>query len=291
MMAAGRNTTGRGLGFDGGRRGGRLRKYLSFFRIRLVTGLQYRTAAWAGLCTQFFWGMMEIMIFKAFYATGTTSSYPMELSQVIDYLWLQQAFLTMFFVWNSGNDILELIRNGDIAYELVRPMDLYNQWLVKNLAERTAKVLLRFWPVVLVALFLPAPFNLSLPVSPLAFGCFLFTMVMGCVLVVAYLMLVLIATIYTLNPMGIRLIAVSMTEFLTGALVPLPFLPDWLQRFLELSPFGSMQNLPLRIYCGNIAGAEMWQAMALQLFWVVVLIGIGRLWMKRALRRVVAQGG
>lgn len=286
MMAAGKDTAQRSWGA-----GKRLRKYGSFFRIRLVTGLQYRTAAWAGLCTQFFWGLMEIMIFKAFYETGTTGGYPMELGQVTDYLWLQQAFLTMFFVWNSGNDILELIRSGNIAYELVRPMDLYNQWLVKNLAERAAKVLLRFWPVLLVAFLLPEPFNLAMPINGVAFACFLFTMVMGCLLVVAYLMLVIIATIYVLNPMGIRLIAISMTEFLTGALIPLPFLPQGLQRFLELSPFGSMQNLPLRIYCGDIAGAEMWQAMALQLFWVVVLIGIGRLWMKRALKRVVAQGG
>ena len=87
MMVAGKDTAQRAWGA-----GKRLRKYGSFFRIRLVTGLQYRTAAWAGLCTQFFWGLMEIMIFKAFYETGTTGGYPMELGQVTDYLWLQQAF-------------------------------------------------------------------------------------------------------------------------------------------------------------------------------------------------------
>lgn len=268
----------------------RIQKYWSFFRIRLVTGLQYRTAAWAGLCTQFFWGMMNIMIYKAFYDTGA-GSYPMELAQVTDYMWLQQAFLTLFFVWGSGNDIMELIQNGNIAYELVRPLDLYTLWTVKNIAERVGKVLLRFWPVVLVALLLPEPFNLALPASGLAFVCFLFTMALGCFVVVAYLMLVFIATIYTLNPKGIRLVAVSMTEFLTGALVPLPFLPSGLQRFLELSPFGSMQNLPLRIYCGNIAGAQMWQAIGLQLFWAAALAALGRFWMSRAVKRVVAQGG
>lgn len=268
-----------------------MRKYWSFFRIRLAAGLQYRTAAWAGLCTQFFWGLMEILIFQAFYASGT-GSYPMELSQVTDYLWLQQAFLTLFFVWSSGgSDLMELIRSGNIAYELVRPLDLYTLWSVRNLAERIAKAALRFWPVILVAIWLPEPFNLAPPASPLALVCFLVTTGMSCLLIVAYVLLVLIATIYTLNPTGVRLFATSMTEFLTGALIPLPFLPDRLQRILELSPFGSMQNLPLRIYCGNITGAQMWQAMALQLFWTVVLILIGRAWMRRALRRVVAQGG
>lgn len=267
-----------------------MRKYWSFFRIQLVTGLQYRTAAWAGLCTQFFWGIMEILIFKAFYDTGT-GQFPMELSQVTDYVWLQQAFLTLFMIWNMNKDIMEMIQNGNIAYELARPLDLYSLWTVRNIAERVAKALLRFWPVILVSVFLPKPFNLAPPAGLLAFGCFLFTMVMSLFLIVAYVMLVYVATIYTLNPMGVRLMAVSMTEFLTGALVPLPFLPDWLQRVLEISPFGSMQNLPLRIYCGNIAGSAMWQAMALQLFWVVVLAVVGRLWMSRAMKRIVAQGG
>ena len=47
-----------------------MRQYLSFFRIRFVAGLQYRTAAFAGFFTQLFWGLMEIMMFRAFYLYG-----------------------------------------------------------------------------------------------------------------------------------------------------------------------------------------------------------------------------
>ena len=42
-----------------------MKKYLSFFRLRFITGLQYRTAALAGIATQFFWGAMEILTFRA----------------------------------------------------------------------------------------------------------------------------------------------------------------------------------------------------------------------------------
>ena len=38
-----------------------MKKYFSFFRLRFVMGLQYRTAALAGIFTQFFWGAMTIM--------------------------------------------------------------------------------------------------------------------------------------------------------------------------------------------------------------------------------------
>ena len=44
-----------------------MRKYLSFFRIRFSMGLQYRAAAAAGIVTQFVWGGMEVLVFRAFY--------------------------------------------------------------------------------------------------------------------------------------------------------------------------------------------------------------------------------
>ena len=43
-----------------------MKKYLSFFRMRFHMGLQYRTAAIAGMTTQFVWGFMEILVFRAF---------------------------------------------------------------------------------------------------------------------------------------------------------------------------------------------------------------------------------
>ncbi|AGI39710.1 hypothetical protein Clst_1656 [Thermoclostridium stercorarium subsp. stercorarium DSM 8532] len=36
-----------------------MKKYISFFRIRFINGLQYRSAAYAGIMTQFAWGSMR----------------------------------------------------------------------------------------------------------------------------------------------------------------------------------------------------------------------------------------
>lgn len=40
-----------------------MKAYYSLFKIRLLKGLQYKVAAYAGVLTQFFWGFMYIMIF------------------------------------------------------------------------------------------------------------------------------------------------------------------------------------------------------------------------------------
>lgn len=53
-----------------------MKKYLSFFRLRFSMGLQYRVAAFAGLVTQFAWGGMLILAYRAFYRADP-NAFPM----------------------------------------------------------------------------------------------------------------------------------------------------------------------------------------------------------------------
>ena len=65
--------------------------------------LQYRAAALAGLGTQVFWGLIRVMIFQAFFRS-TTAEQPMEVGDVLTYVWLSQAFLALL-PWNQDNDL------------------------------------------------------------------------------------------------------------------------------------------------------------------------------------------
>ena len=141
-----------------------MKQYLSFFRIRFLAGLQYRAAAWAGVATQFAWGAMNLLMFRAFYQNGQ-NQFPMEFRQLSSYLWLQQALLAMFMTWFYDEDIFAAITSGSIAYELCRPCDLYTMWFVKNMAIRLAKAALRCLPILAVAVFLPSPYNMCAPES------------------------------------------------------------------------------------------------------------------------------
>ena len=80
--------------------------------------LQYRAAAIAGLGTQVFWGLIRVMIFQAFFRS-TTAEQPMEVGDVLTYVWLSQAFLALL-PWNQDNDLRALIRTGGVGYELLR---------------------------------------------------------------------------------------------------------------------------------------------------------------------------
>jgi len=52
-----------------------------------------------------------------------------------------------------------------------------------------------------------------------------------------------------------------------------------------------MQSTPFLIYSGHTSGKDAFYALALQIVWLAVLVTVGRLLMKRALKKVVVQGG
>lgn len=267
-----------------------MRKYLSLMRIRFIHSLQYRAAALAGVATQFAWGSMYLLMFQAFYRTDP-GAFPMEFSQLSSYIWLQQAFFSLFSLWNWDNEIVESIRTGQVAYELIRPMNVYTMWYTKTLSVRLSRALLRCIPILVVASLLAAPYSLTLPRSPQAFVAFLISMAMGVSVLCALSMLVYIASFYTINSYGLRILVGSVSEVLTGGVIPLSFMPDGLKQALMTLPFGQVQDLPLRIYNGQAEGMEALYALCLQGAWLIILLAIGQYAMSRALRRTVVQGG
>ena len=267
-----------------------MKKYFSFFRVRFLMGLQYRTAAVAGMTTQFVWGLMEILVFRAFYAVNP-AAFPMTFEATASYIWLQQAFLAVFAAWLLEPEIFDCIVDGNVAYELCRPVNIYDMWFARSMASRLSRAMLRCIPILLVAPLLPEPYGISPPPSGGCFCAFLFMLVHSFLVSVAFYMWIYVLTFYTISPMGLRIMVGSVVEFLSGGGIPLPFFPEKIQRFLEVLPFASMQNVPLRVYSGSMTPAKMQEAILLQLFWLVMLVIVGRAMCARAVRHVTLQGG
>lgn len=267
-----------------------MRKYISFFRMRLMAGLQYRAAALAGLSTQLVWGAMEVLLYRAFWLEHP-QRFPMGMDALAAYIWLQQAFLTLFSMWSWEYELINSVKTGAVAYELTRPAGLYSMWMARSLALRLSRALLRMVPVILIASLIPSPYGLRLHVSPAVFLLFALSTLLMLVVVCAYTLLIYALTFHLTDPNGIMVLSVAAADLLGGGIVPLPFLPDGLRQFAALSPFGSMQNVPLRIFSGDITLPEIPSVMGLQVFWIVTLILAGYLLTRNGLRRSVILGG
>jgi len=258
--------------------------------MRLTAGMQYRAAAWAGVSTQFFWGFMRLMIFRAFYASSNTEP-PMPWHQLVSLIWLEQAFLAIIMLWHQDYSLLNDIASGHVAYELCRPYNLFKFWYARLLAYRLSNVSLRCLPILAVSFLLPAAYRMTFPASAGAFGMFLLSLGLSLFLATAVSMFVYILTFITLSPTGAWLIITVASEFLQGALIPIPLMPRPLQIALNFLPFRYLSDLPFRLYSGGIAGVDALTQISIQITWIVGLMFFGGIAFRKVLRRAVIQGG
>ena len=267
-----------------------MKPYVSLLRVRFLNGLQYRAAALGGLTTQLFWGIMLVFIFKAFYGDADSAG-GFLYKDLVSYVWLQQAFLSFQMLYDWDGELLDMITTGGISYELCRPVKLYQVWYVKLLSKRLARGVLRFAPIIIIAFLLPHPYNLSLPQSPISFLLFLVTLFFGLFLLVAISMLIYISVFKTMSPIGSMTVFGLIGEFFSGHTIPIPLMPVWLQEICMLMPFRWSVDFPLRVYSGSIGTSEAVTGIAVQSFWIILLVLVGAFIMKRITRLSVVQGG
>ena len=267
-----------------------MKAYTAIFRIRFIHGFQYRITAFSQMFLGFAWGLMLALAFTAFHR-ASPDDFPMGLSQVVSYMWLQQILYILFsvVVWEY-DETESALEEGSVAYELIRPVDLYGRWFSRVCAGRAAPALLSL-PVLVFAFLLPAPYGISLPPDLFQFILFVVSMALALFVTVAITMLMYVTMFHTISISGTKMAVSMFVQFFAGGIVPLPFFPAGLRAVCELLPFAAMQNVPLRIYSGNIAGTDAVRGIAFQMIWLVVLILFGKATMNKALKKVTIQGG
>ena len=82
-----------------------------------------------------------------------------------------------------------------------------------------------------------------------------------------------------------------ITDILSGLVIPIPFFPNFLQKICNILPFRYVSDFPFRFYVGNITIQEGLYGLLIQVIWIIILVILGRILMKIALRKTVVQGG
>jgi ABC-2 type transport system permease protein len=268
--------------------------YMAVVAARFKVLLQYRIAALAGFTTQLFWGFIKIMVFVAFYE-ATTNEPPMSFAQVLVYIWLGQAMLSLL-PWNVDAEIAGHIRTGGVAYELLRPLDLYGFWFARTIAYRSAPTLLRMLPMLIFSfLILPLvgfqEWALPPPADGASLALFAVSLLATLILATAITMVMHVSLIWTVSGEGFNRLMPGIVPIFSGLTIPLPLFPDWMQTFLYWQPFRGAADVPLRIYSGHIPASDAGFEILLQLGWAGVIALFGYWLLARGRSKLVVQGG
>ena len=241
----------------------------------------YPWASAAGVFTNTVFGFLQAYILLAVYRHRTdVGGY--DAHDTLTYVWLVQALLMTVYAF-GWQELALRVRDGSIATDLSRPLNPQRYWLAFDLGRAPYHFLYRgIVPFAIGA----AVFRLHYP-SALDIALFFLSVVFAVIASLGFRFLYNLAAFWVLDIRGVVIVALTVSLFFSGMIMPLTFFPGWLRDLARVLPFASFLQTPVDVWLGQY---HAWQ-LGLQAGWAVVLLCIGQFVLRRATRRVVVQGG
>jgi viologen exporter family transport system permease protein len=262
------------------------RAYAALSRMAFQRQLAYRFANISGLLTNGFFGLLRAYVLIALFgARQNVAGY--SIRDAVTYTALTQgliAYVAIFGWW----DLMRSIRTGEVASDLARPLDFFWYWCAQDFGRAAAQLLVRGLPILAAYALV---FQITLPPTPLHALALLAALALALFISFCWRFMVSLSAFWMQDAIGIGRMAWIVATFLSGFLMPVAFLPNWMQTFMHGTFFPAMINTVVEVYLGLLTGPALLSALAAQLLWAFLLYALARLVLAAGVRKLVIQGG
>lgn len=258
---------------------------LGLIRLAVRMALAYRASAVATLAVLVVQLFLLRRLWTAVYGEQA-SVRGFDLDTMVGYLTLAN---TQLYVMATAVELLiqTRIRSGVVFFDLIRPVGYLRQMVGLQLGSTIGALLLLVpaLPVVLITGSVHPPAGLAAAVL------YPVSLALGYGIAVLLALLVGLTAFWTLEIGGVTMLYRLVSQFLAGGMAPLDFFPGWLQVLAHWLPFQYLAYVPAAIYVGQLDGQEVVWTVGVQLAWLLGLSAVVQAVWRRAMLRVVVQGG
>lgn len=262
-----------------------MRAYVEFAKKAFQNNITYRADYVAGVINAIIMIFVNICIWKAIYEDEQAVD-GVQFKMLITYIVL--AFLMQCIYAMDEYRIENKVRSGSIGLDLLKPINFGGYIFSYNLGILIFRVVMQLTPALIVSVIL---FRMLPPFSLTMFACFLLSMILGYLVLYCLNFIVWISSFWFYWTFSLVTIKDAAVMILSGALLPLWFMPQAMIDFINLTPFASIYYVPITIYLGQMPMEDILLALVKQVVWALGLFIAGRLLWRSALKKLVVQGG
>lgn len=178
------------------------------------------------------------------------------------------------------------IRQGQLNGMLLRPVHVLHYDIAYFAGWKVAVIIL-WLPIAAILIW---AFRPELNPTPLEIFIFFFA-IWGAYLIRTMLLWMLgMITFWTTRVSAIHQLYFALELLLSGRLVPMSLMPDWVQTLSSFLPFRWTFQFPIEALVGNLTPEQLWQGLGMQVLWIAFLYALGELVWRAALKQYVAVG-
>lgn len=267
------------------------RTYKPFTRAGMQEMIAYRANFICFLIGEIMSAFIMYFVWKAVFLSSDSDTFMgFTMEDMVVYLFI--TFLTGYLTYSDGAFAVgEEIIEGSIAMRMIRPCSFEMCFLFQELGNRIISISMIFVPMVAgVEIYRYAVYG-SLRFQPVFFLLYIVSLVIAYMISFYFNVCYGFMAFFFKNLWGTTLMKETVVNFLSGAIIPLAFLPKGLSAVLNILPFASLSYTPVMIYMGMYSFTEIAWRIGLQLFWLLVMFAVSKLIWRAAVKRLCIQGG
>jgi len=262
-----------------------LSAYASFFAMMPKVFMAYQVWFWVGLVLNIISMAILVYFWRAIYNDASTIS-GLGLNQTLTYILLAFIFMPLTaidLIWEIGSNL----REGTIIHHLLRPINFQGMNYAQSLGTLVTRLILQI-PMVVVAVLL---FGLRFPGDLATWLAFIVSAMLGFTVMFFFNWFLACLTFYTTEIWGLGVLIEGMNFFLSGALVPLVMMPEWVRSIVLSIPFAQALAVPVGLLTGITPLSDAPRVWFTQVLWILGMWLASSLFFRVAVRKITVQGG
>ena len=268
---------------------GAVRSYLDYYltraRVQIQSNFQYRVATYMWLI-----GMLAEPIVYLVVWTTISEQQGGDIQGITT-----GQFAAYYIVWTLVRNMNIVftpygwewrIREGELSASLLRPLHPIHEDIAGFAGWKVVTIIL-WLPIAAVLWFAFDP-EFDVRAAEIAAFC---VAIWGAYLIRTMFLTALgMVTFWTTRVSALFELVVGLELLLSGRLVPLPLMPDWVEDVAAVLPFKWSFYFPIETLVGDMSNRELLEGLGMQLLWIVLLTGLFLVVWRFAIRRYSAVG-
>lgn len=188
-----------------------------------------------------------------------------------------------------SRDISNEVKDGSISMNLIKPINYRARIVFMGFGSFIFSFLTLFLPgAILISIY--ALYN-GINITLTSIILFLISIILGFLINIYYSYMFGMLAFKFYNIWGISQIARAVIMLVSGAMIPLTFFPEIIQKAFNFLPFSSIIYTPAMIYLNKLSTIEIAKSIGLQILWIVILLFLSKVMWNKIIDKLTIQGG
>jgi len=263
-----------------------MRKYLDLSLIGIKEHTAYLNSVWANFLSKVVYLYMQFALWNALFSSNAGKSIPLSHDDTIRYI-ITATIISTFMECDVIEWINQQIGSGDVANQLIRPVDYKAMIFSRHLGTSAVRLVLYAIPLgIVVKIFYNKPLICR---EQIIYG--IISVLIAYMIQFLYSLIIGLMAFWLIVTWPLNMLLAAIYKLLSGSWIPVVMFPGLLAKINMFLPFRAIYAIPVTIITTSMNQTNIIASIATQLTWLVILFVLSEIIWVIGKNKLIVQGG